>query len=273
MRNLPIGIRNFENIIKRNYIYVDKTKKLQNLIEEGECYFLSRPEGFGKSLTLSTIEAMFRGRYAIFQGLAAATWVQNAAKHPNPVLRLDFAKLNTQTVDAFNVSLYKQLEATAKEYALPQTKDLETIINALYEKYGSIAVLLANYDDPITRIQKDNDLLLPIYNILRNFYRIIDAYRERYRFLLVLGSESYEETGIYATLKSLNDITHTEQFADIIGFTQEELEEVLSLNNTKINYYLEKFQKYSNIVNEINFFTRHCYVIQQIFSKIFIDYQ
>ena len=40
-------------------LYVDKTGILQRLIENGSQYFLSRPHRFGKSLTLSTLEAMF----------------------------------------------------------------------------------------------------------------------------------------------------------------------------------------------------------------------
>ena len=54
MQKLPIGIQHFENIRLNNYLYIDKTKQILNLIENGECYFLSRPRRFGKSLTLST---------------------------------------------------------------------------------------------------------------------------------------------------------------------------------------------------------------------------
>ncbi|MBR0519075.1 AAA family ATPase, partial [bacterium] len=62
MQKLPIGIQFFENIRTNNYLYVDKTKHLMEMIENGECYFLSRPRRFGKSLTLSTLEAMFQGK-------------------------------------------------------------------------------------------------------------------------------------------------------------------------------------------------------------------
>ena len=49
MQKLPIGIQHFENIRLNNYLYIDKTKQILNLIENGECYFLSRPRRFGKS--------------------------------------------------------------------------------------------------------------------------------------------------------------------------------------------------------------------------------
>ena len=53
MKDLPIGIQNFEEIRKNDYLYVDKTAKLLPLvIKSGKSYFLSRPRRFGKSLTL-----------------------------------------------------------------------------------------------------------------------------------------------------------------------------------------------------------------------------
>ena len=75
MQELPIGIQSFERLRENNYLYVDKTEKLLDLISHGERYFLSRPRRFGKSLTLSTIEAMFKGKIELFRGLAAEKWV------------------------------------------------------------------------------------------------------------------------------------------------------------------------------------------------------
>ena len=93
MQKLPIGIQNFEKIRTKNYLYVDKTKQILNLIEQGECYFLSRPRRFGKSLTISTLEMMFKGRTELFKGLYAEEWVKEQSKHPSGVIRLDMGHL------------------------------------------------------------------------------------------------------------------------------------------------------------------------------------
>ena len=69
-RFLPIGIQDFEDIRKRNCIYVDKTAYIYKLVQEGKPYFLSRPRRFGKSLLLSTLEAYFLGKKELFKGLA-----------------------------------------------------------------------------------------------------------------------------------------------------------------------------------------------------------
>ena len=59
MRKLPIGIQSFENIRNENYLYVDKTALIYQLVTKGKPYFLSRPRRFGKSLLISTLEALW----------------------------------------------------------------------------------------------------------------------------------------------------------------------------------------------------------------------
>lgn len=64
----PIGIQTFDEIIEDNYVYIDKTKSLYNLVSQGKVYFLSRPRRFGKSLFLSTIKAFFEGKNRYSKG-------------------------------------------------------------------------------------------------------------------------------------------------------------------------------------------------------------
>ena len=51
MRKLPIGIQSFENIRNENYLYVDKTALIYQLVTKGKPYFLSRPRRFGKPIS------------------------------------------------------------------------------------------------------------------------------------------------------------------------------------------------------------------------------
>ncbi|MDR3223665.1 MAG: AAA family ATPase, partial [Methanobrevibacter sp.] len=69
LRKLPIGRQDFRLIRENNYLYVDKTKYIYELIESGDIYFLSRPRRFGKSLLLSTIAELFKGNRELFKGL------------------------------------------------------------------------------------------------------------------------------------------------------------------------------------------------------------
>ncbi|MDR2027311.1 MAG: AAA family ATPase, partial [Prevotellaceae bacterium] len=69
MKKLPIGIQSFEDLRSRDCIYVDKTEVIYRIISDGKVYFLSRPRRFGKSLLVSTLEAIFKGRKELFEGL------------------------------------------------------------------------------------------------------------------------------------------------------------------------------------------------------------
>ena len=63
MKPISTSISNFNNLISAGYLYVDKTDSIYNMVREpfGQ-YFFSRPRRFGKSLTVSTLEAVFEGK-------------------------------------------------------------------------------------------------------------------------------------------------------------------------------------------------------------------
>lgn len=86
-RKYPIGIQSFENIRRDGYIYVDKTAFIFQLVSSGKYYFLSRPRRFGKSLLLSTIEALFKGKRELFKGLAIDSLNWDWQEYP--VIHLD----------------------------------------------------------------------------------------------------------------------------------------------------------------------------------------
>ena len=91
----PIGIQNFEDLRKKDYIYVDKTALIYQLVSTGKYYFLSRPRRFGKSLLISTLEAYFSGKRELFAGLEMDKLEKKWIEYP--VLHLD---LNTQKYDS-----------------------------------------------------------------------------------------------------------------------------------------------------------------------------
>lgn len=58
-RRYPIGIQNFEDLRNNDCVYIDKTALIYHLTHTNKIYFLSRPRRFGKSLLVSTLEALF----------------------------------------------------------------------------------------------------------------------------------------------------------------------------------------------------------------------
>lgn len=81
MVKYPIGIQDFEKLIREGYVYVDKTALLYKMCKSGHYYSLSRPRRFGKSLTLSTLKAYFEGKKDLFKGLAIETLEKDWKKH------------------------------------------------------------------------------------------------------------------------------------------------------------------------------------------------
>ena len=86
MKNIS-STGSFINFYLNNYIYVDKTQYIRDLIKL-ERVFISRPRRFGKSLTLDTIATLFEtGVEPYFKG----TWIYDKWTEPTyPVLRLNF---------------------------------------------------------------------------------------------------------------------------------------------------------------------------------------
>ena len=93
---LTSSVYSFENMRNGNFLYVDKTEYIWKLIEPANAmYFLSRPRRFGKSLTLSTLKAVFQGRKELFKGLAL--YDKPYDWKPYPVIHLDFSNCDIQT--------------------------------------------------------------------------------------------------------------------------------------------------------------------------------
>ena len=231
MQKLPIGIQNFENIRTNNYLYVDKTKHLMELIEKGECYFFSRPRRFGKSLTLSTLEAMFQGKAELFKGLYAEEWVKEQANNPNSVLKIDMSVLGSyENKKELNDSIINYLEnyIFLNDLSISSETDaskmLFNIIIRLYKQFGQIVVLIDEYDKPMTdnlnNLEKANEMR----EALSKFYGVLKGC-PYLRFVMVTGVSKFSKAGLLSGVNNLEDISMDEEYGDIVGYTQQELED------------------------------------------------
>lgn len=129
IRKYPVGMQTFSKIREGNYVYVDKTKYIVHMLENGSQYvFLSRPRRFGKSLFVSTLQAYYEGRKELFEGLALGDYEKNWVKHP--VLHLTSAvpllyQSGYLTIKKYNPILQSfQLDYPNKEVRLSMVKSL-----------------------------------------------------------------------------------------------------------------------------------------------------
>ncbi len=231
MQDLPIGIQNFEAIRKEDFVYVDKTKHLLNLVRKTGYYFLSRPRRFGKSLTISTLEAMFKGRTELFKGLYAEEWVKEQAKNPSPVIKIDMGALGDYTnKKELKSALIDYLGDIIDDYNLNiqlinnSGRLLSKIIKELYKKFGKVVVLIDEYDKPMTdnidNLKKANEMR----EIFRPFYSILKD-RDDVKLVMFTGVSKFSKAGVFSGLNNLSDISMSENYGDIVGYTQQELED------------------------------------------------
>ena len=254
VKKLPLGLQNFRKIIEGDYLYVDKTQYIYNLINGASYYFLSRPRRFGKSLLLSTIAEAFGGDRELFSGL----WIYGSdydfAKHP--VIRLDMSNIQNKTPDVLEGSLSFYLKICYRdegfEYDGSTAADaFMNLILQLNEKYNQrVVVLIDEYDKPI--LDHINALETADGNrqVLRGFYGILKSMDEYLRLVFITGVTKFTKTSIFSGLNNLLDITMLRDYAGICGIPTEELEkhfgeyiERLAQNKT--------FKRYSSIAGEI----------------------
>jgi hypothetical protein len=242
LKPLPIGIQTFEEIISDGYTYVDKTQDIYNLVTGGKVYFLSRPRRFGKSLLLSTLEALFQNRRELFKGL----WIDSSDyKWENhPVIRIDMTITDKTSAENLKISLKDLLENIAIEHEMKLRGSLlenifSNLILDLSKKYKQqVVVLVDEYDKPILDNITEKIIAEDVRDALRGFYSILKAQGSYIKFIFLTGVSRFSKVSIFSGLNNLKDISMDNRFAAICGYTQEELE----LN----------FQEYIDLYAEFN---------------------
>jgi hypothetical protein len=115
LRKLPLsGVQDFAKIRNDYAVYVDKTAYIHNFISNYNTVFLSRPCRFGKSLTCSTLKAIFENQKDLFKGLAIEALPWEWKEYP--VVHLDMSAANcTVGKDKLIGHIGKHLELYAKK--------------------------------------------------------------------------------------------------------------------------------------------------------------
>src|SRR6056297_142988 len=227
MKRLPIGIQDFRYMMENNYLYIDKTPYLHMLKDRGKFYFMSRPRRFGKSLTISTYDCMFRGEKELFQG----TWLyDNWVFEPQPVIRLNMSELDTRDEIRVEENIIYLLDELYTTHGIVKDTNMmkmafATLIKRLNEKYGKrVIVLIDEYDKPILDHLDDHEMAEKIRTVLRTFYSTLkssDAYLD---FVFITGITKFTKVGVFSTLNNLDDISTWDDVSQMLGYTQEEIE-------------------------------------------------
>ena len=228
---LPIGIQTFETLRTEGYVYVDKTKYLVDLIDSGAIYFLARPRRFGKSLTISTFDALFSGKKELFKGLYAEEFMNRPDYKPHPVIRLDMSKVITNHgIDKIEYSIVKQVESIAQRLGVSLSRSTlpgivfeDLIVNTAQKYKQKVVILVDEYDKPYTDFVDNPDMAEKTRNVLRNYYIQIKANDEYIRFTFITGISKFARFGVFSTLNTPSDISTMPKYGALCGYTEEEI--------------------------------------------------
>ena len=241
LQNLPIGIQDFEKIRKGDYLYVDKTASVYQLVSTGCYYFLSRPRRFGKSLLLSTLHAYFDGKKELFDGLEISKYESEWEQYP--ILHLDLNAEKYETESSLDAVLGNALLLWEKLYdSSPSEVTLslrfQGIIRRAYEHTGKqVVILVDEYDKPMLQAIGDEKLQDDYRNTLKAFYGALKSMDRYIKFAFLTGVTKFGKVSVFSDLNHLNDISMDESYHDICGINEKELTQYFS---THISHLAEK---------------------------------
>ena len=248
----PIGVQDFEGLIKDGYVYVDKTDLVYRLVNEGSIYLLIRPRRFGKSLLVSTLKHYFLGHRELFKGLAIDGLETEWNEYP--VFHLSFGGVNFSNSSAIDESLSMFIENAEKEYGIEERfKDygirFAAVLKAAHEKTGRrCVVLIDEYDKPLLDVMDTelrvtdsdgNSLRLEEYNrnVLKGFYSVFKDADPDLKFVLLTGVTKFSQVSVFSGFNQPKDISMDSRYEALCGIT---LEEMLEVFHEPINQLAEE---------------------------------
>ena len=272
---LPIGVSNFKDIIEKNYYYFDKTKFIENILEDGsQVKLFTRPRRFGKTLNMSMLKYFFDVKNKdenrkLFEGMNISKSEYFDIQGNFPVISVSFKKYQEKDwKNGFDMikdiisGLYDEFEFVKEKLSARKKKKFDSILmeeanlanwknsladlsNYLYDFYGKkVIVLIDEYDQPI------------INSYIEGYYdETIDFFKSFYG--AVLKDNEYLEMGVMTGIlrvakenifSGLNNIkVHSilnERFTEYFGVLENEVE--TSLKDFGLEYDLSDVQKWYN---------------------------
>ncbi|WP_342265053.1 AAA family ATPase [Cardinium endosymbiont of Philonthus spinipes] len=208
MNKLPIGVSNFQELVKGNYLFCDKTAMISEFLNKGEkATLIARPRRWGKTLNMSMLQHFFASEVSgvstkgLFDNLAISKLEggnhidQHQGKYP--VIMLSFKDVNADNFAGAYNKISKQISFlfSSFEYLLKgsklntaQLKTFKDIINqsadqqaledsikllsqCLYQHHGQkVYILIDEYDTPLNKAYGNKEHLDAMVAFMRNLF-------------------------------------------------------------------------------------------------------
>ena len=230
MEKLATDIYTFKNLIGNGFTYIDKTDRLWPLVNLsiGSQFFIARPRRFGKSLTVSVLQALFEGRRELFRGLYIEPLWDWSKKWP--VLRLDLGSVQPDRAEDLKGLFTNILDNEARRNGIALRKGesapitFSNLINDLAATSldGQVVLLVDEYDKPLLR-NLNTPAVREFRDALKAFYSVIKTLEGKQRFTFITGISKFSKVSIFSDLNNLKDRTMELGQATLFGYTPEEV--------------------------------------------------
>ena len=271
---IPIGIENFEDIIKDNYYYVDKSMLIEDiLVNRAAVTLFTRPRRFGKTLNMSMIKYFFDVRNKdenrkLFEGLKifGSEYMREQGKYPVIFVSLKDLRADTwedtfENLKSFISDLYAEFEDMReimnkrdkikfdKIFYEEEKGDYETSLkllsNYIYKYYGKKAIILIDeYDAPIINAF-DKGYYNEAINFFQVFYSSALKTNDSLKYGILTGITRIIKEGIFSGLNNLKvDTILNKKYSEYFGLLESEV--IKMLDYFEMKYKIEEVKEWYN---------------------------
>ena len=267
-RKLPIGIENFEQIIKDDFYYVDKTGLISELLRNwGMVNLFTRPRRFGKSLNMSMLEHFFsvEGDKSIFDGLKISKDKKLCEEYmgKHPVISISLKGINAASYEAAFELTVKTIKGAVQKAGFLKMSDkldedekkeyraildenmseatlfwsLKNLSELLEKHYETKVILLIDeYDVPLAKAF-ENGYYDKMVFLIRNLLEQTLKTNNSLKFAVMTGCMRISKESIFTGLNNLKVLSITdERFDEYFGFTDEDVKEMLRYYDQEDHY-------------------------------------
>ena len=278
MKRIGIGVSDFKHLIEEDFYYFDKTKFIDEIIQDGaQVKLFTRPRRFGKTLNMSMLKYFFdirkadenkklfkdlyiektdsfkeQGQYPVIflslKDLKATTWeeMEKDIKSTVASLFLEYEALYYE-LGEFDKPLFKKI--ATKEVDIENLKEvLKFLTKILYEKYNKkVVVLIDEYDSPLVSAYI-NGYYEKAKNFFKTFYSIVLKDNTYLQMGILTGIIRVIKAGIFSDLNNLRTYTIlSDVYTDSYGLTEEEVEKSLKdygieAEISKVKYWYDGYK-------------------------------
>ena len=254
---LPVGIDQFDKLIKSGFYYVDKTRLIEQLLQNwGEVNLFTRPRRFGKTLNMSMLKSFFEigADKTLFDQLYIAANKELCEEHMGqyPVIflslkgvdGLNFEEAKSMLKITIRTEAQRHYELKKSEKVSEENRklfndilsgqderiedSLRMLSQILFEHYGKKSIILIDeYDVPLDKAFQ-HGYYKGMVSLLRGLFGQALKTNEFLQFAVLTGCLRVSKESIFTGLNnfkvlSIADVRFNEQF----GFTDEEVRKLL----------------------------------------------